>query len=138
MDRVSILQKYVRLILSENGHGTLGQEMDAELAMLQPRKERKPDPISLDMGAGRWVGITDETKERWASAFPAVDVRVELGLAAEWVLAHPERKKVRYSPFLVRWLTRAQQRGPSRGQRIFGDPIAESRVDKWARKGNGD
>jgi hypothetical protein len=124
IDRISILQKYLRLILSENGHGTWGQEMDAELAKLKPRKEKLPDPISLGMTNGKWAGVTEQGMAQWSALFPGVDIPLELRKAAAWILGHPTRAKERWTPFLVRWLGRAlrdlERKSPS-----------QSTIDKW-------
>ena len=105
MDRLSILTKYIRLALPEG----VAKMMDEELANLRPRKERK-DPISLDMANGSWVGVTDQDMARWSQMFPGVNVQAELKKAALWVLGHPERAKVRWTAFLMRWLTKAMVR----------------------------
>ena len=105
MDRLSILTKYLRLALPEG----VAKTMDEELARLKARKDRK-DPISLDMTTGSWAGVTDQDMARWSQMFPGVNVQAELKRAALWVLGHPARAKVRWTAFLMRWLTRAMER----------------------------
>jgi hypothetical protein len=55
--------------------------------------------------------------DRWVSLFPGVDVLAECRSALAWVEANRERRKTAggMTRFLVAWLGRAQNRGPSGG-----------------------
>ena len=118
VDRLSILTEYLDRVLQyidikeEHRPGnpdfpTWREQMRADLAKLKPRKEKLPDPISLDMAAGKWAGITGGDIARWAALFPGVNLENELRKAAVWILGHPTRAKERWTPFLIRWLRRA-------------------------------
>lgn len=56
--------------------------------------------------------ITEELKEKWSNAFPAVDIDQQILRAASWVEANPKNKKKDYERFLFNWLSRAQDRAP--------------------------
>jgi len=68
------------------------------------------DLISWVPGDG-WVGITDEILERWAVAYPALNLLSQIARASEWLLANPKKAKRCPGRFLVNWLARAQERG---------------------------
>jgi len=61
------------------------------------------------------VGITQDDVAAWEAAFPAVDVIGEMRRARAWLAANPRRAKTARGlrPFLVAWLARQQDRGPS-------------------------
>jgi len=59
-----------------------------------------------------WQGITDEHRRRWATAYPAVDLPVELAKANEWLIANPAKAhRSRWIRFISGWLSRCQDRG---------------------------
>lgn len=53
--------------------------------------------------------------EQWTSAFPAVNVMIELQRAYAWEIANPKNKKTRHARFLNMWMSRAQDKA-SRAQ----------------------
>lgn len=69
------------------------------------------DPIEWTAEAG-WSGISDDHRQRWATAYPAADLPVELAKADEWLRANPTKaKRSRWGRFLTTWLSRCQDRG---------------------------
>ncbi len=52
----------------------------------------------------------------WKSAYPAVDVEIEIQAAAAWILSNPKNRKSNWSRFLTNWLKRAQDRAPPAGR----------------------
>lgn len=72
-----------------------------------PRKARRPaDPLRWDFDEG-FVGITDEERERWADAYPLIDVPGEILRAAEHVRSNPDKQRMkRWRKFLTDWLAR--------------------------------
>lgn len=56
---------------------------------------------------------TNSQVEKWSSAYPAVDVPLQLRQASAWLDANPTNKKTHkgMSRFLVKWLSRCQDRG---------------------------
>jgi len=79
-----------------------------------PPKSKGPPKIDFNWENGTFLGITEEDQQRWAEAYPAVDVELEVRRAAEWLLANPHRRKKNYRRFLTSWLSRQQERGGSR------------------------
>jgi uncharacterized protein YdaU (DUF1376 family) len=72
-----------------------------------PRKARRPaDPLRWDFDEG-FVGITDEERERWADAYPLIDVPGEILRAAEHVRSNVDKQRMkRWRKFLTDWLAR--------------------------------
>ncbi len=80
--------------------------------------------------AGGWQGITDADREAWRVAYPAADLRVELGKAHEWLLSHPAKaKRSNWRRFLTGWLTRCQDRGGTHRD-APGRPAAQIRTPR--------
>ena len=83
------------------------------------------DSISWTAEAG-WQGISDDHRQRWATAYPAADTRVELAKADEWLRANPAKaKRSRWDRFITTWLCRCQDRG---GTHRSGGPQANQRA----------
>jgi molecular chaperone DnaK (HSP70) len=78
----------------------------------KPKNGKKLPEIEFDVLTGSWNKITDEDRARWRTAFPAVDIEVELAKASSWLVANPANAKSRYRRFLTSWLSRAQDRAP--------------------------
>ena len=98
----------------------------------KPRSRSQPtDSIRWTPAAG-WEGITAEDRAAWATAYPACDVARELAAAGEWLRANPEKAhKSRWRSFLVRWLSRSQDRGGGKPSNRPGDhPPAKA----WAER----
>ena len=96
---------------------------DATTETRKPRSRSQPtDSIRWTPAAG-WEGITAEDRAAWAAAYPACDVARELAAAGEWLRANPEKaRKSRWRSFLVRWLSRSQDRGGGKPSNRPGDP----------------
>jgi hypothetical protein len=57
-------------------------------------------------------GITESDRERWAAAYPACNIDVQLGQMNEWLLANTAKaRKSNWRKFITGWLTRSQDRG---------------------------
>jgi len=80
----------------------------------QPKRRarsRPKDAISWGCDSG-WLGITEQDRSTWATAFPACTLDIELIRAAEWLKANPAKaRKSNWRRFLVSWLTRSQDKG---------------------------
>jgi hypothetical protein len=62
--------------------------------------------------ADGWAGITDADRQEWATAFPGAVLDQELAKATAWLKANPTRAGRRnWRAFLVRWLSRCQDKG---------------------------
>jgi hypothetical protein len=94
------------------------------------RSVETTNSITWSADAG-WQGISEEQRGRWATAYPAADLPVELARAHDWLVANPAKAvRSRWSRFLVGWLTRCQDRGGT--HRANGTPVAP-RVVRTAR-----
>jgi hypothetical protein len=105
---------------------------DAPTETRKPRSRSQPtDSIRWTPAAG-WEGITAEDRAAWAAAYPACDVARELAAAGEWLRANPEKaRKSRWRSFLVRWLSRSQDRG---GGKPSNRPGAPPPAKAWAER----
>lgn len=72
-----------------------------------------------------WVGVTDEDRDRWAKAYPQVDVGNALDAMDAWLRANPakSRKKL-WAKFVTGWLNRDQR------DAVTPKPQARSRFDE--------
>jgi len=74
------------------------------------KKKYNTSVITFSFETGTFDKITTEILERWARAYPAVDIESELLRAAEWLLANPKRQKTNYTRFLTNWFNRSEER----------------------------
>ena len=56
-------------------------------------------------------GITEEHKQKWQAAFPAVDITNHILRAEQWLIANPVKRKKNHYRFLTNWFSRQQERG---------------------------
>ena len=123
------------------------QPTPTELVPTSVPAEPSPDPaVRIAWSASHgWSGVTAADRQAFAKAYPAADVEVELRRADQWLRANPTKAVRRnWRSFLVRWLTRCQDRGgTSRGStdppRPVRDQAAEERRDaerraEWAKQ----
>lgn len=78
------------------------------------RSADEPQSASQEIipnGTG-WTGITEDDRQVWAAAYPAISIESELNAALAWIRANPRNKKSKYRRFLTNWLKRAQDRAP--------------------------
>ena len=89
-DKWAKLEKIVRRVVKE------------EIAALK----QKP---KIELIGGKWIGISQDQKDAWAAAFPALDISVELNLAAAWILSNQHlAPKSHVGRFLHNWLAKGQ------------------------------
>lgn len=92
----------------QGNSGAVGAEPKAD----KPISEK----VSYDASNSGFTGITVAKRALWAKAYPACDLDVELAKAAAWVQANPVKgKKSNWEKFITNWLSRAQDRGGTRG-----------------------
>jgi len=78
--------------------------------------------IKFNYEDGQFEGITTGKTTKWAAAFPAVNIGLNLKQAALWALDNPTKRKSNWGRFLTNWLKRNQERGGSgnsRKQKLF-------------------
>ncbi len=97
------------------------QEQEQE----QEHKKEKPlawnrgdDPGSkpstrIKPNSAGWEGISEQDRDTWSRAYPAVDIDLELSKAFSWFMANPQKTKRNWHRFLTNWLARCQERGGS-------------------------
>lgn len=69
--------------------------------------------IVFDKEIEEFQGITEELKERWKQAYPAVDVEIEIERAEQWAASNPNKRKKNWRRFINNWLMRVQEKGGS-------------------------
>lgn len=103
---------------------------ETETEAYKPETEKRQSAANAPQPAiaileGKWIGVTDEQRHMWATAYPALDLDIELSKAAVWLHANPKNKKSNYERFLANWFTRAQDRAPAKGN---GNGIHDERA----------
>lgn len=75
--------------------------------------QKKATVISLALNDGTEYGVEQESIDKWASLYPAVDVMQELRKMAGWLDANRTRRKTRrgIEKFINGWLAREQDKG---------------------------
>jgi len=76
---------------------------------LIPARAAKKISLTRDY---EWEGISDQQKEKWKKAYPAISLEIELNKASAWLQANPSNKKSNYARFLTNWFSRAQDKAP--------------------------
>lgn len=73
----------------------------------------EPPVVKLPLIDKSDFSITQKDIDKWADAYPAVDVLQQLKAMAAWLDANPKRKKTRrgIKAFINNWLSREQDRG---------------------------
>ena len=79
-----------------------------------PADKSKPS-INFDFENRHFVNIEQVDRDLWADAFPAVDIDHQLKRMAAWLIDNPNNRKSNYRRFINAWLTKAQDRAPSKG-----------------------
>ncbi len=78
--------------------------------------------LSLPLIGGKTHGVTQEDVDRWAVAFPAVDIPGELAKIASWLDANAtKRPRSSVKAFVHRWLTKSQNDAASISARHAAD-----------------
>lgn len=89
-----------------------GASSCSDLEAAPPRPEPPHKRIRFDRDSLAFSGITEDDRERWREAYPAIDLSAEIAAARNWLIANPRKAtKSNYSAFLTNWFKRAQDRG---------------------------
>lgn len=78
-----------------------------------------PDPVELlPLSDKTEYAVLEDDVQKWAEAFPGVNVVAELKRMKVWLTANPRKRKTRrgINAFVVSWLTRQQDRGGGRSR----------------------
>jgi hypothetical protein len=108
--------------LTQSAHSAAGEESESaeSTSSLQEKREEDiteqttlaPNKILFDAERGEFLNVTDQQREVWRKAAPAVNLDTELAKAAAWLMANPKNLKKNYGKFITGWLSRAQDRAP--------------------------
>lgn len=79
---------------------------DQEIRPLHPSRRVKFNLDSMNI-----EGVTDADVDAWREAYPAVDIRLEISQARQWLTANPAKRKKNVYRFLTNWFARRQERG---------------------------
>lgn len=79
------------------------------------RTPLKHEKIVFDQMTGQFSGINGQ-RDIWLTAYPAISIDTELAKAAAWLIANPSNVKKNYARFLTNWLSRAQEKAPTKQQ----------------------
>lgn len=93
------------------------QENTTNTNTLAPSYEKtdssKPPKLSFSFEKGIFENVPELLKQKWQTAFPAVDLQFEFEKMSTWLLTHPKNRKSDYPRFINNWLIRAQDRAGS-------------------------
>lgn len=130
---------------ADNEEDSLRSSSSAASGKKSRSSKSKEPAINFNFESKRWENITDEMKQLWADAYPAVDIELELKEMALWLDANPKNKKSNYKRFINTWLGKSQDRAPrfltgAKKQQIDSDPAKAQRmqalVDELNQKGD--
>jgi hypothetical protein len=84
----------------------------------------------------KWEGIGEGDIAAWKEAYPACDLDLELRRMIEWLKANPKKAvKSNYRRFITNWLTRAQDKGGTKGANVlFPKDDLEQKIQNDLRK----
>lgn len=58
-----------------------------------------------------FTGISEQDRQSWSEAYPAVSIPQQLAAASEWLKSNPAKRKKNHRRFITGWLSRQQERG---------------------------
>lgn len=99
--------------------------------------EAPPSAVILIPLLGREeFAVTEGMVNEWAQAFPAVDVPQQLRSMRQWCLANASNRKTQRGvrAFIVRWLTKEQDRGRHVGPRVMTPSANETPYQRSMRE----
>jgi uncharacterized protein YdaU (DUF1376 family) len=72
----------------------------------------KPVKINFNFATLQWEGIEENIDKAlaWQDAYPAVPFYPALDRMRAWLIANPDKRKVRYDQFIQRWMAREQDK----------------------------
>lgn len=74
-------------------------------------EKKKKNEIIFLLEQKNFQNITPEDISGWERAYPAMDIRLAILQAAEWLVSNPTKLKSNYRRFLTNWFKREQERG---------------------------
>lgn len=101
-----------------------------------PKRRKRSQPASSVCWSAEagWSGITDADRNEWSAAFPGAVIDQELAKATAWLKANPSKAgKRNWLAFLVRWMTRCQDKGGTNRQ-PGNQPAAAPPADQAKRR----
>lgn len=114
-----------QLTSGSTSHLTNDQPADQpQTTSKQSKQVNKPPLVRFDYEKSTLTGLTDEDFEKWAEAFPAVNIGQEVKSAEQWLSDNPTKRKKAVRRFLTNWLRRQQERGGNKGRSQQGDSVS--------------
>lgn len=93
-----------------------------------PKARIKYDPELEEI-----LGIAPVDLARWATLYPAVDLKREQGRATEWLTNHPEKRRSNIAQFLANWFER-DQNDIARGRKPAAGAGGKPQEEDWTKK----
>ena len=97
-----------------NGIEGNGIETDTVVSVCSEPKALSPSQ-RIKFTDKEFIGIIESDYERWATAYPACNVTLEIARAHDWIVSNPTKTKSNYARYISTWLKNSQDRGGSRG-----------------------
>jgi hypothetical protein len=141
-------EKYIQILSWDRHQSPHHTERDSEIPsfngevtvkepLLKGATQDAPEQGTMNLNLNRisyqnlkWEGIGEGDREAWGKAYPACNIDLELSKMIEWLKGNPKKIKSNYRRFITNWLSRAQDRGGTKGQ--FGKPDRLAGVREWA------
>lgn len=70
--------------------------------------------IQFDYKTGKYSKVTKRIFEQWESAYPDINLKLELKQSGQWLISNPTEKKDNMRGFINHWLKNAQEREATR------------------------
>lgn len=108
---------------------TQDTEHRTQVKSIEPQSD-SPPVIEIPILGDKVFGVSSQMAQEWSSAYPAVNVMLELGKMRAWALSNPTKRKTAggIMRFINAWLAKAQDQGGSPAAASFknqGDRNAE-------------
>lgn len=98
----------------QEGESSQGSDFCPEPAAAGPVQPERKVVAEVPQLGGKTYEVTEEQRDKWQAAYPAVDVDGQILRAVAWLDSNPKNQKSNVPRFLNNWLKREQDKAPSR------------------------
>jgi len=112
---------------------SLSLSLKKEVKKKEGRKEEEKK-ITFNRQIKDFINIEPEDIERWMKTYKLVNVLNELAKMVNWLLANPTRRYKNYHSFIVRWLSREEEKLKRQESLKGEDPKWMKRVKEEKKK----
>ena len=119
-EKLLIIRARKKPIGSKTRHTEVEADIRKKNKKVVTSKARKKSSPQASLGADFVWTIPEAFKNELREAYPACDIPQELKRMAAWVKANPLKRKKNWDAFIVRWLTKTQDRGGTKGPVMEG------------------